>query len=157
MAHLHPHPHSRERDPECLHCQALDRAREAGLRRTRALEEVLRLLISASQPLTLANITEAQVLADKADRATIYRLLTKLERLGIIRRLGLHDRSAYYVYHVPGEHNDYLICTQCGQIRRLDLDCPAEELEKQISKDNGYSCLYHELSFYGVCPVCAAA
>jgi Fur family transcriptional regulator, ferric uptake regulator len=121
------------------------------------LEEVLRLLITATQPLTLATITEAQVLADKADRATIYRLLTKLERLGIIRRLGLHDRSAYYVYHVPGEHNDYLICTQCGQIQRLDLECPAEVLEKKIAQESGYSSLHHELSFYGVCPACRDA
>lgn len=158
MAHPHPNVHSHTpatRDPECLHCQALDRAKEAGLRRTRALEEVLRLLITADQPLTLAHISEAQALADKADRATIYRLLTKLERLGLIRRLGLHDRSAYYTYIFPGEHNDYLICTQCGLIQRLDIACPVEALENQIAKQSGFQRLYHELEFFGVCPACA--
>ena len=159
MSHAHAHAHhhpATARDPECLHCQALDRARDAGLRRTRALEEVLRLLIYADQPLTLAHIADAQELADKADRATIYRLLTKLEKLGILRRLGLHDRSAYYTYIFPGEHNDYLICTECGLIQRLDIACPVEALEKQIAKTSGFTRLYHELEFFGVCATCAA-
>ena len=153
MSHQHSHG-TTPRDPECLHCQALDRARDAGLRRTRALEEVLRLLLHSEQPLTLANIAEAQTLTDKADRATIYRLLTKLERLGIIRRLGLHDRSAYYTYIFPGEHNDYLICTQCGLIQRLDVACPVEALEKEIAQTSGFKQLYHELEFFGICPTC---
>jgi Fe2+ or Zn2+ uptake regulation protein len=155
---MHHHAHQpAARDPDCLHCQALDRAREAGLRRTRALEEVLRLLITADQPLTLAHIAEAQAMGEKADRATIYRLLTKLERLGIIRRLGLHDRSAYYTYLVPESHHDYLICTQCGSIQRLDVACPVMELERQIASTSGFSGLYHELEFFGVCPGCAKA
>jgi Fur family transcriptional regulator, ferric uptake regulator len=158
MSHAHSNGHTHHpttRDPDCLHCQALDRAKAAGLRRTRALEEVLRLLIMADQPLTLGHISEAQELADKADRATIYRLLTKLEKLGLIRRLGLHDRSAYYTYIVPGEHHDYLICAQCGEIKRLDIACPVEALEKQIAKQSGFTQLYHELEFFGVCPRCA--
>ena len=115
---------------------------------------MLRLLLHSEQPLTLANIAEAQTLTDKADRATIYRLLTKLERLGIIRRLGLHDRSAYYTYIFPGEHNDYLICTQCGLIQRLDVACPVEALEKEIAQTSGFKQLYHELEFFGICPTC---
>jgi Fur family transcriptional regulator, ferric uptake regulator len=151
MPHSHDHP---PHDTECLHCQALDRARDAGLRRTRALEEVLRLLIQAEQPLTLADLAESQQLADKADRATIYRLLMKLQQRGIIRRLGLHDRAAYFTMLFPGRHSDYLICTDCGSIQRLDIACPVEALEADIAKKSGYRALYHELEFFGQCPNC---
>jgi Fur family transcriptional regulator, ferric uptake regulator len=133
----------------------MDRAKATGLRRTKALEEVLRLLILSQQPLTLADLAESQQLTDKADRATIYRLLMKLSERGIIRRLGLHDRSAYYTMIFPGRHSDYLICTHCGVIKSLSIACPVEAIEASIAKDSGFSGLYHELEFFGVCPACA--
>jgi len=153
--HSHPHEHNRaQRDPECLLCQALARAKERGLRMTAALEDVLRLLIDAPKPLTLADISSSPKLASKADRATVYRLLTKLEKLAIIRRLGLHDRAAYYTMIFPGEHNDYLICTECGSIDRLDIDCPVQDLEGKIARQSKFTQLYHELMFFGMCPKC---
>lgn len=134
--------------------QAVERARTAGLRRTKALEDVLRMLISARRPLTLADLADSKELASGADRATVYRLLMKLEERGLIRRLGLHDRSAYYTIVHPGEHNDYLICTKCGTIEKLDISCPVEALENEIEKQSGFKKLYHELEFFGLCPQC---
>ncbi len=154
MSKKHAHTKT-SRDPECLLCQALDRARERGLRMTKALEDVLRMLIDANKPLTLADIAESKQLTSHADRATVFRLLTKLENLGISRRLGLHDRAAYYTMIFPGEHNDYLVCTECGRIDRLDIECPVEELEAQIAKKSKFTELYHELMFFGRCPKCA--
>ena len=152
---MHSDPsHAPAVDAATLLKQALERARASGLRRTRALEDVLRMLIDAHRPLTLADIAESGHLKSGADRATVYRLLMKLEQRGIIRRLGLHDRSAYYVMIYPGAHNDFLICTKCGTIEKLDIACPVEKLENQIAKKSGFSKLYHELEFFGLCPQC---
>ena len=118
---------------------ALLRCRSAGLRRTRALEAVLKRLVTASKPLTLADVAGSPALRNGCDQATVYRLLTRLEEHGIIRRLGLHDRSAYYFMLFPGHHNDYLICTECGVIEKLDLACPVEKLEAQMRM---YDALY---------------
>jgi Fe2+ or Zn2+ uptake regulation protein len=153
MSKKHSHTKT-SRDPECLLCQALDRCRERGLRMTKALEDVLRMLIESEKPLTLGDIADSQQLTSHADRATVFRLLTKLEKLGIIRRLGLHDRAAYYTMIFPGEHNDYLVCTACGRIDRLDIECPVEELETQIATQSKFTQLYHELMFFGLCPNC---
>jgi Fe2+ or Zn2+ uptake regulation protein len=130
------------------------RCRELGLRRTWALEELLKRLIANSKPQTLADLAEAPELKDRCDKATIFRLLVRLEKHGILRRLGLHDRSAYYTLIEPGEHSDYLICTQCGAIETLDIACPVEALEAKISQESGFKKLYHELEFFGVCPKC---
>ncbi len=135
--------------------QAVERCKATGLRRTRALNDVLHILIEAGQPMTLADVTESKHLHSGADRATVYRLLMKLEERGILRRLGLHDRAAYYTMVFPGHHNDYLICTKCGKIQRLEISCPVEALEKQISKQSGFTGLYHELEFFGLCPKCS--
>ncbi len=134
--------------------EAIARCRALGLRRTWALEELLRKLIKSPTPLTLADIADARELRNRCDKATIFRLLVRLEKHGILRRLGLHDRSAYYTINLPGEHSDYLICTECGTIEKLDIACPVERLESQISKESGFKKLYHELEFFGVCPKC---
>ena len=135
--------------------EAIEQCREAGMRRTKALEDVLNILIHAKGPLTLADIADSKNLTSGADKATVYRLLLKLEERALIRRLGLHDRSAYYTMVFPGTHNDYLICNDCGKIEKLDMSCPVESLEKQVAKKSGFKKIYHELEFFGQCPDCA--
>ena len=158
MAKHHHHHHAGciRPEPERLLQEAVARAREAGLRRTKALEDVLTILIRACQPLTLADIAESELLGSGADKATVYRLLMKLEERALIRRLGLHDRAAYYTVILPGEHSDYLICSECGRIEKLDISCPVQALEAEIAQKSGFKRLYHELEFFGQCPECAA-
>ena len=54
----------------------------------------------------------------------------------------------------PDRHSDYLICTECGSIDALEIACPVEQLEKEISEKSGFKRLYHELEFFGICPAC---
>jgi len=134
---------------------AVGECRARGLRRTKAMEELLRALIQAEKPLTLSDLADA--LDDQCDKATVYRLLMRLEDKGIIRRLGLHERSAYFTMRYPDHHHDYLICTECGSIDALEICCPVEELEREISEKSGFHRLYHELEFFGICPACGVA
>lgn len=132
--------------------RALERCREKGMRRTRALEHILENLIGAETPLTFQEL--AALMGEQCDRATVYRLLVRLEEKGVIRRLGFHQRSSHYTMRFPDQHDDYLICTECGSIDTLDLGCPVEAMEKEVSQRSGYRRLYHELEFFGVCPGC---
>ena len=134
---------------------AIETCRERGLRRTKAMKELLRALIESNRPMNLNELCDLESLSDQCDRATVYRLLGRLEEKGVIRRLGLHERAAYYVFSYPGEHHDYLVCTGCGKIEALDLECPVEALEEEVMKNTGFSGLYHELEFFGRCPACA--
>lgn len=152
--HAHSHHHL-PLDAEAVLHQSVERCRSAGLRRTRAMEELLRLLIASGSPLTLAELSETEELKRQCDKATVFRLLTRLEKHGILRRLGLHDRSTYYTVNIPGRHSDYLICTACGKIEALDIACPVEALEAQIAQNSGFKRLYHELEFFGICPSCS--
>ena len=135
--------------------ELLDRCRAGGMRRTKALEELLLTLLKANRPMTLAKLETSKRLATQCDKATIYRLLHRLTDAGVVRRLGLHERAAYFTLVIPGEHRDYLICTQCGQIDAVDAPCPVHDLEDEIRAKTGYQNLYHELEFFGTCPKCA--
>ena len=132
----------------------LNACREAGLRKTRALQDVLSAFIEAENPLTLPQLTENPALKEFYDQATLYRLLTRLENKGLLQRLGLHNRAAHYTLRWPEEHDDYLVCTKCGTIERLDIACPVHALEKQIGENFGFRDIHHELEFFGVCPKC---
>ncbi len=134
--------------------QTIGRCREAGLRRTKALEELLATLLESARPMTLAELAASPRLADQCDKATVFRLLQRLIGHGIVRRLGLHERAAYFTLLLPGRHNDYLICTGCGSIEAITAPCPVHELEDEIRAKTGYRNLYHELEFFGLCPHC---
>jgi Fur family transcriptional regulator, ferric uptake regulator len=135
--------------------QAIIRCRDLGLRRTKALEELLTTLIETSRPMTLAELSSSPRLTDQCDKATVYRLLQRLAENGIIRRLGLHERAAYFTLLQPGKHSDYLICIGCGKIEAIKAPCPVHDLEDEIREKTGYQGLYHELEFFGTCPRCA--
>lgn len=131
------------------------RCRDLGLRRTKALEELLGTLHDAPRPMTLTELVASERLSNQCDKATVFRLLQRLTQHGVVRRLGLHERAAYFTLLVPDRHNDYLICTGCGSITAINAPCPVHELEEQIRRQTGYRNLYHELEFFGLCPACA--
>lgn len=135
--------------------ETIERCRAAGLRRTRALEALLSTLLESQRPMTLAELANSPRLAELCDKATVFRLLQRLTEHGVIRRLGLHERAAYFTLLVPGSHSDYLICTSCGSIEPIQAACPVHQLEAEIREKTGYRKLYHELEFFGVCPRCA--
>lgn len=135
--------------------ETIGRCRMAGLRRTKALEELLATLLESKRPMTLAELAASGRLAGQCDKATVFRLLQRLAEHGVVRRLGLHERAAYFTLLIPGKHIDYLICTSCGSIDAIQAPCPVHQLEKEIREKTGFRNLYHELEFFGVCPKCA--
>ncbi len=105
--------------------------------------------------MTLNELAKSERLTSQCDKATVFRLLQRLAAVGIVRRLGLHERAAYFALLIPGRHQDYLICTECGSIESVNAPCPVHQLEKELTKKTGYKNLYHELEFFGVCPECS--
>jgi len=135
--------------------ETIERCRTAGLRRTKALEELIITLMENDRPMTLAELAASTRLTDQCDKATVFRLLQRLTEHGVVRRLGLHERAAYFTLLIPGKHSDYLICTSCGSIVAIQAPCPVHQLEDEIREKTGFRNLYHELEFFGVCPQCA--
>jgi Fur family transcriptional regulator, ferric uptake regulator len=135
--------------------EIIQRLRSSGLRRTKALEQVITTLLESDRPMTLAELAASERMADQCDKATVFRLLQRLAEHGVVRRLGLHERAAYFTLLLPGKHNDYLICTSCGSIKAIQAPCPVHQLEDEIREKTGFRNLYHELEFFGVCPQCA--
>lgn len=119
MARRTPH-----RDDDIEAVQA--RIRGAGLRCTAARIAVLRYLISATGPLTHAEVSEAVGPVKGFDRATIYRNLTELTEAGLVSRVELGDHVWRFELkragrpHAKGEDHPHFLCTSCGEVSCLD-------------------------------------
>ena len=158
MAHAHQHegsghPAGSPETPAGL----LAACRAEGLRRTHLLERVLAVLSARDEPVNIGDLQKARGIRGACNPATLYRLLQRLEAIGLVRRIGLHERAAHFTLHRLHHHHDYVVCRECGDVATLQMACPVEKLEREVGRRTGFREVYHELQFYGVCPACGKA
>jgi len=108
-----------------------------------------------SGPATWRTLSEESPLKDLCDPSTVFRLLVKLEEIGLIRRITIREKPPFFSIALPGEHhNDYVVCTECASIQDIHILCPGTRLERQLEEELGFRQLRHEFAFYGVCKEC---
>lgn len=96
------------------------------MRCTAARLAVMQYLMSASGPLTHAEVSEAVGPVKGFDRATIYRNLTELTEAGLVSRVELGDHVWRFELkragepHAKGDDHPHFLCTSCGEISCLD-------------------------------------
>jgi Fur family ferric uptake transcriptional regulator len=106
--------------------------RGSGLRATPSRLAVLELLRSSDSPMSHGEVSDR--LASQAwDRATIYRNLTDLAEVGLVRRTDVGDHvwrfEAVGGEHTPKQH-PHFVCTECGIVACL----PELELSTRRAK-----------------------
>lgn len=83
-------------------------------------------------------------------RATVYSTLELLSEAGIVRKLLFDTHQARY--EIAGSIHSHLVCTQCGEIREIDL----KEIDRRLSemRFSGFSPAYVSTCIYGICRRC---
>ena len=89
-------------------------------------------------------------------RATVYRTLDILEKVGFVRKMDIGDGRYRYEYKLSQSHHDHMICIECGRIIEF-VDLEIESRQAQISKDRGFKLLRHSHQLYGICARCQPA
>ena len=122
-----------------------------GLKITSARLGLLDMFKHAKTPLAVKDI--AKKFTGKTDLVTLYRNVESLENLGLIKKLSLNDRQAYY--ELANDHHHHLICENCHRI--VDIkDCDVPGVEKNIKTYSGFATISrHSLEFFGLCKNCA--
>jgi Fur family transcriptional regulator, ferric uptake regulator len=102
-----------------------------GLRATTARLAVLALLDQVSRPLSHLDVTNA-LDGHGFDRATLYRNLMDLTRVGLVRRTELGDRVWRFqvvdAAHASVTH-PHFVCTTCGEVQCLPAQAVAFSVE----------------------------
>jgi Fe2+ or Zn2+ uptake regulation protein len=154
------HQHVASRAPEALNLEVLIALlRQKGLRITANRRAILKVLLSAAGPLSLQQIQSSALEhcldGNPPDFATVFRMMNLLEELQLAHKVNLGRPSRHYEMTVNRHHRDYLVCTDCGQVTPLERPCPVERLERQISREHGFTQLTHSLEFFGRCGACS--
>ncbi|MBV9391052.1 MAG: transcriptional repressor, partial [Verrucomicrobia bacterium] len=118
----------------------VDMLRGHQLRITKNRLEIVSILLRADRPLSLEEIHERAAGDGQAsDYATVFRIMTLLENLGIAQKVNMNRGCSYYELLNPNQHHDHLICTECGKVTLMINSCPVSSVERTIEKKYGFS------------------
>lgn len=84
--------------------------------------------------------------------STVYRTVSLLEDLGLLRRV--HDLKGEHRYIAgrPG-HSHPLVCRSCGTVVQFE-SCGMGVVERMLAAETGFKIEGHEIEVHGVCPAC---
>lgn len=89
---------------------------------------------------------------DEVGLATIYRVLTQFEAVGLVEKH--YFEGGYCVYELKqDEHHDHLVCIKCGRVEEF-FDDIIEKRQLQVAKQLGFNIVDHSLNLYGHCAQC---
>ena len=130
--------------------------RKSGYKITPQRQEILNALINSNNntPLRAEDIYQKVIIRySNVSVDTIYRNLSILLELGIIRKLNFRDsKSQYYELNLV-DHHHYLICLKCGVTEAID--CPLKLVDQEkIEKEKNFDIKKHNLELYGYCALC---
>lgn len=128
--------------------------RSLGHPATRGRGEILRILSESAIPLSPREIRE-RIPEPKPDSSTVYRNLSFMVSLGLVRSVALHERSRRYETAADGEHRHRVVCRNCGRIQSYQpKKCDLSRIENDIRGALGFDVSEHSLEFFGSCSDC---
>lgn len=86
-------------------------------------------------------------------KATVYSTLKLLSELGEVQELSIRKRGEACFDPIAGLHHHFL-CTDCGQVLDVELDCPSECPILVSEEVNGHRVKEIQAYLYGTCSEC---
>jgi Fur family ferric uptake transcriptional regulator len=151
----HGHDHG---DAECWAERATEALAEAGYRRGGARAAVIGLLDRQQCALSAAEIEDTLREGDSGRpvaRASIYRILEELERLGLITRVEVGQGLARFEAARSEGHHHHMVCDACGQVIPFedpDLERSIQRLADRVT----FTVSEHDVVLHGSCAGCSA-
>ncbi len=130
----------------------LDRLRAAGCRITPPRRAVLEVFAQAGAHLSPDDVlTQARRRHPGVGRATVYRTLDLLTKLGITRPLYGKDGRPLFASIATG--HQHAVCSRCDCVVELKAT-PFHQLARQVARRTGFAIQSQLLEFYGLCRNC---
>ena len=126
--------------------------KDKGFKVTKARQDLIELLLASAQPLTVPEISHK--LESEPNKTTIYREITFLKELGIIKEIDFGENKKRYESDLK-DHHHHLICLNCQKIEDFELEKDLKIEEKKIKEKNNFKVMSHSLEFFGLCRRCA--
>lgn len=144
------HENSRGMSPHSV------RLKQAGYKLTQARLMVLQALEQIGGHVTSAQVLDrVGELAPNIGRASVFRTLDLLTRLGIVRPTYIESSITPNYVLLPDGHHHHIICTSCNVTIEFE-ECGLEKIAEALEKRLNVKLTGHLLEFFGVCASCQA-
>ncbi|MGB9867555.1 MAG: Fur family transcriptional regulator [Bacillota bacterium] len=130
--------------------------RAKGLRVTPQRRAVLMVLLESGNNHLSAEEIHARLKQqyEATGLATVYRTLSVLEGMGVVRSTDFGDgRARYEIADVSSHYHHHLICTSCGRVEEVEDDL-LQQIEEHVMGRHGFKVLNHSLKLFGLCRHC---
>jgi Fur family transcriptional regulator, ferric uptake regulator len=138
-------------------CELLNEVEARGVRLTAQRRALIATIQEATMHLDAASLLKlARERDPKIDRATVYRTIELLKKLGLIDELDLmHLNGEKHYFEVKTRQDHlHLACFDCGEI--IEFTSPAfERLKQEIAAANQFEIQVIRLEVGGYCGACA--
>lgn len=138
--------------------QLLSQVQSRGIRLTAQRRALIETIQEATTHLDAASLLKVARERDpNIDRATVYRTIELLKRLGMVDELDLmHLNGEKHYFEVKTQQDHlHLACFECGGI--IEFTTPAfERLKREIAAKNEFEIQVIRLEVGGLCSTCAA-
>ncbi|GAB3449526.1 Fur family transcriptional regulator [Phycicoccus ginsengisoli] len=129
--------------------------REASLRVTRPRLAVLSAVHERPHAETDAIVGAVRAELGQVSTQAVYDVLRALTAAGLVRRIQPSGSVARYESRV-GDNHHHVVCRSCGAV--ADVDCAVGHTPcLDASEDHGFTIDEAEVTYWGLCPGCAAA
>ena len=118
-------------------------------------DEVRRLLVARQRHAwSLDELHQAAVSSlGAADRSSVFRAVTLLERQGVVDKIDVGDGRSYFELH--DDHHEHIRCERCGRVEEVQ-GCFLDDVTAQVQKLSGFQVRGHRLVFAGLCHACSS-
>ena len=137
--------------------EIIDKFYPDSIKKTRQRIDIFKVLYSASQPLSAAEIFDTLIRRDEKEKyafSTVYRNLLAFEKAGLITKttLSTEDNAVYELK--KSTHKHYAVCVKCHKKIPIKT-CPLHDIAAVVSDSlPGFDITGHQLEILGVCKDC---
>jgi Fe2+ or Zn2+ uptake regulation protein len=113
----------------------------------------MEILRTEPTPLSLRELHERAIVVLPATAySTVYRLVGRLERQGVVNRVDWRERGSRFEW-AERPHHHHIVCTECGNAADLD-DADLGFSERRIESRTGFRVEHHSIELEGTCADC---
>jgi Fe2+ or Zn2+ uptake regulation protein len=131
--------------------------KEQGLKITKACNALLKILEKNRLPLAEVELrAKLSALGIVVNKTTIYRQLTHLKKINLIREVDFGDGKKRFELNTDDcqRHHHHIICTNCKKVEEIYVNDDVKQIELEISRNKKFKVTSHSLEFFGLCKNC---
>jgi Fe2+ or Zn2+ uptake regulation protein len=127
--------------------------RQNGCKVTEAQATLVHIFAYSEYPLSAEQAWEtARLSRPETGRATVYRIVEKLEGLGLLRRIHGYKGCSHFTPVLP-EAAMLFICLRCQRVAYLDRQ-PLNDLVATAAQNSGHLITDSRIQMFGTCTMC---